>query len=278
MLSTIRLNNTGDIVKIAQYMLNYAERGKADGIFDDRFAAEVGDWQAKHNLTADYIIGPNTWSAMAKAMPTCSTSKNKTSTYTCAIQLLIGGLTVDGIYGNNTKKAVTAYQSAAGLTADGICGPKTWIALITGETTSNAAPAGAGQTTTGEKVLNNCVKYLQWDSKWKNVKYSTHTNAQTIGNSGCGPTSMAMILATWENSNITPVQTCEEAFQNGYRTYDSGTAWGYFKYVFKHHDCFSKYVETSSVSTLTAALREGALAVCSMNANDNHFWTSGGYR
>jgi len=54
-------------------------------------------------------------------------------------------------------------------------------------------------------VLNNCVKYLQWDSKWKNVKYSTHTNAQTIGNSGCGPTSMAMILATWENSNITPV-------------------------------------------------------------------------
>jgi peptidoglycan hydrolase-like protein with peptidoglycan-binding domain len=154
MLSTIRLNSTGDIVKIAQYMLNYAERGKADGIFDDRFAAEVGDWQAKHNLTADYIIGPNTWSAMAKAMPTCSTSKNRTSVYTCAIQLLVGGLTVDGIYGNGTKKGVTAYQSAAGLTADGICGPKTWNSLI------GAAANNEGQVINGNKVLNNCVKYL----------------------------------------------------------------------------------------------------------------------
>ena len=85
---------------------------------------------------------------------------------------------------------------------------------------------------------------------------------------------MAMILATWENNKITPVECCEEALKNGYRTYNSGTAWGYFKYVFKNHDCFSKYVETSSVSTLTAALREGALAVCSMNSNDNKFWTS----
>lgn len=280
MLNTIRLKDSGDLVKIAQYMLGYAERKQANGIYDDRFAAEVGDWQAQHKLTVDYIIGKDTWTEMAKAMPTCSTSKNKTSAYTCAIQLLVGGLTVDGIYGTNTKKAVTAYQTAANLTADGICGPKTWNMLIVGKTTSTSTSTpttSAGQTVTGSKVLNNCVKYLQWDSKWKNVKYSTHTSSQTIGNSGCGPSAMAMIMATFIDPKITPVEMCALAVKQGYRTYDNGTSWGFFKYMFKNTEGFSKYIETSSVETLKAGLKEGALAVCSMNSNDNGFWTKGGH-
>lgn len=276
MLSTIQLSSTGDLVKVAQYLIGYAERGKATNIYDQGFTNAIITWQKKNGLEADGIIGNKSWTCLAQNTPTCSTSKNKKSTYTCAVQILVGGLEVDGDYGPKTKKAVAAFQSSSKLTADGICGPKTWSKLIIGNTTS-ANNTGANQTISGDKVLNNCVKYLQWDSRWKNIRYSTHTNSQTIGNSGCGPSSMAMILATWENSNITPVQTCEEAFKTGYRTYDSGTSWGYFKYVFQHHDCFSKYIETKSIATLTAALKEGALAVCSMNSNDNKFWTSGGH-
>lgn len=37
--------------------------------------------------------------------------------------------TVDGIFGNNTEKAVKQYQAAHGLVADGIIGPKTWASL-----------------------------------------------------------------------------------------------------------------------------------------------------
>jgi hypothetical protein len=149
--------------------------------------------------------------------------------------------------------------------------------LITGKTTSSSAtPTNPGQTISGDKVLNNCVKYLQWDSKWKNIKYSTHTSAQTIGNSGCGPASMAMIMATFIDPKITPVEMCALAVEKGYRTYDNGTDWGFYKYVFNHTEGFSKYLATSSVEVLKAALREGALAVCSMNANDNHFWTTSG--
>lgn len=267
MLKTIQVKDTDKLVAVAQYLTQYAKILKASETFDDAFKTYIIKWQKEHNLTANGIINDDDWSVMAKELPTCSTSKNKKSIYVCAIQILIGGLDVDGDYGSKTKKAVAAFQSAYGLDVDGICGPKTWAALILGKSV----------TPSNDKVLNECVKYLQWDKKWKGVKYSTHTSKQTIGNSGCGTTSAAMILATWEDSKITPVETSEWAVKNGYRTYDSGTSWSFFKWVFKNFNCFEKYIETSSIVTLEAALREGALAVCSMNSNDNKFWTSQGH-
>lgn len=279
MLSTIRLGNSSNLVKAAQYMLDTCARKQATGVFDQAFADKVNIFQGQNSLVADGVIGPKTWTKLATKMPTCSTSKNKTSVYTCAIQILLDNLTVDGVYGTNTKKAVVAFQTAAGLTADGICGPKTWNAIVTGAavTPSSDGSSSGGQVIDGDKVLNNCVKYLQWDSKWKKIKYSTHTSAQTIGNSGCGTTSMAMIMATWIDPTITPVEMSKMAVDNGYRTYNSGTAWGFFKFIFKKYNGFEKYVETTSVNTLRAALREGALAICSMNSNDGHFWTTAGH-
>ena len=41
-----------------------------------------------------------------------------------------GAGNVDGIYGNNTLKAVKAYQKAKGLTVDGIVGKNTWAKLL----------------------------------------------------------------------------------------------------------------------------------------------------
>lgn len=282
MLGTIKLNAIGDLVKVAQYMTGYAAIKKATDLYDEKFESYVKSWQKDNGLTDDGIIGAKTWTKIAESAPTCSTSKNKKSAYTCAIQIMVGGLTVDGDYGSNTKKGVAAYQSAKNLTSDGVCGPKTWAAMIgtsssTSSTTNGGTGTGAGQTVSGGKVLNNCVHYLQWDSKWKNVKYSTHTSSQTIGNSGCGPSSMAMIMATFIDKKITPVEMCKLSVDNGYRTYDSGTAWGFYKFVFKKYDGFEKFVQTTSVETLKAGLKDGALAVCSMNSNDNHFWTSGGH-
>lgn len=286
MLETIKLNSVGDLVKVAKYMTGYSEMKKAGEFFDEDFEAHAKAWQERNGLTADGIIGANSWNKIAASAPTCSTSKNTKSAYTCAVQILVGGLTVDGAYGSKTKKAVAAYQSANKLTSDGACGPKTWAKLIGATSSSSSsssstggstAGAGAGQTTSGGKVLNNCVHYLQWDSRWKNKKYSTHTSSQTIGNSGCGPSSMAMIMATFIDKKITPVEMCKLSVDNGYRTYDNGTAWGFYQFVFKRYEGFSKFVQTSSVETLKAGLKDGALAVCSMNSNDNGFWTKGGF-
>ena len=40
------------------------------------------------------------------------------------------GISVDGIFGNETKKAVISYQKSKGLSADGIVGQNTWKALL----------------------------------------------------------------------------------------------------------------------------------------------------
>lgn len=267
MLATIKHNDKSDLVKVARYLMGNAKMNEASDVFDAEFVSFVCAYQSNNGLTSDGTIGAKTWRKLADKAPTCSTSKRKKSAETCAVQILVGGLDVDGIYGTKTKNAVAAFQSAKGLTSDGVCGPKTWAALITGSEESG----GEG------KVINKCVHYLQWDKRWKNVKYSTHTSKQTIGNSGCGPSSMAQIMATFINPAITPVEMCALALANGYRTYDSGTSWGFFEFCFKKYAGFSKFVKTKSVETLKAALAQGALAVCSMNSNDNHFWTSGGH-
>ena len=46
------------------------------------------------------------------------------------LQVILGGLTIDGDFGAKTKNAVLKFQKANGLTADGIVGPKTWTKLL----------------------------------------------------------------------------------------------------------------------------------------------------
>lgn len=47
-----------------------------------------------------------------------------------ALQKLIGGLTIDGVFGTDTETAVKAVQAQFGLTVDGIVGANTWGVLL----------------------------------------------------------------------------------------------------------------------------------------------------
>lgn len=260
-MKTIKKGNSGNEVKEAQLLLGYP----ATGTFDAKFSDVVKEFQKKHLLDADGIIGKKTWGKLAEVAPLVK-NKNSDKGATLAAQILLGftGNDLDGICGTKTKARIKSYQSANGLAADGICGNNTWSKLL-------------GVSATSSSKINDCVHYIQWDSRWKNKKYSTHTSRQTIGNSGCGPTAIAMILAQWIDKKITPVETCALSVANGYRTYNDGTAWGFFKFCFNHYKGFSKFVQTNSISVMKSALAEGALAVCSMNSNDNGFWTKGGH-
>lgn len=276
MLATIKHQDTGKLVVVAKLLTGYLKVKskvedadsyiKVNGMFDANFVAYTCTWQSNHGMGADGIIGPKSWTAMAKDAPTCSTSKNKTSGYTLALQLLLGGnITPDGIYGSRTKNAVAVYQDAHKLSADGVCGAKTWTSLIVGDAVVPAPAPG--------KFVKP-VDYKQADSRWGKKIYSNHNSAsQTMANSGCGPTSAADVVATLKDKSVTPWTLAQLAMKWGDRSTSGGTAWSFFKHVANHYK-FSKFVQSSSLDALKACLNAGGYVVCSMGPG---YWTKGGH-
>jgi len=66
-----------------------------------------------------------------------------------------------------------------------------------------AAPPGS--TLSSSKV----PLYKQWDPRWGGLPFG---NCGTdIASSGCGPTSLAMVISYWENKAILPSQTAKQA-------------------------------------------------------------------
>ena len=273
MLATIKHQDTGPLVVVAKCLTGYIKTSKkisdadsyikVNGTYDADFVAFMVSWQTKNGCTPDGIIGPDTWTAIAKAAPTCSTAKNKISGYTFALQLLLGGnLTPDAIYGARTKAAVVTIQDANKLTKDGICGPKTWNVMIVG-----AEPVPVPK-------FVQPVDYKQGDKRWGSKMYSNHNDkSQTMANSGCGPTACADVVATLKDKDVTPWTLAQLAMEWGDRTYNSGTAWGFFKHIANKYN-FVKFVQSANYSALTACLDAGGYVVCSMKPG---YWTKQGH-
>ena len=72
------------------------------------------------------------------------------------------------------------------------------------------------------------IRYLQTDPRWAKLDYSAKGEKTTIGASGCGPTAMAMVLATWADKSVTPKSECAWALSRGYKAPKQGTYYGYF--------------------------------------------------
>lgn len=56
--------------------------------------------------------------------------KGSNSLDVLSLQCSLGGLTLDGSFGDKTEAAVKSYQESHGLLVDGIVGPSTWSSLI----------------------------------------------------------------------------------------------------------------------------------------------------
>ena len=124
-------------------------------------------------------------------------------------------------------------------------------------------------------LSNRPIYLLQTDSRWKNVKYTSSNNSsQTIGSSGCGPTSMSMIINEWFDKSYTPVTACAYSVSAGYRTASNGTAWGFFKAMAVKYGL--KFTQTSYSATAKKFLDEnpGSLVICAMRKGN---WTTGGH-
>ena len=114
--------------------------------------------------------------------------------------------------------------------------------------------------------------YNQTDSRWRNYKYtSTGDNSQTIGTSGCGPTSAAMIVTAIKGT-ITPPEMGDLFVQYGYRSANNGTYWSAFRWVADVFDI--GYQECSSLDTAVNLVRNNNYVIVSVG---NGLFTTGGH-
>lgn len=114
--------------------------------------------------------------------------------------------------------------------------------------------------------------YSQVDSRWKNHSYtSIGDKSQTIGSSGCGPTSASMVVSSIKGT-ITPNVMGDLFVQNGYRSKNSGTYWSAFRAVADEFDI--EYKETSSLDTAVELLKNNNYVIASCRKRIIYLWRS----
>lgn len=169
------------------------------------------------------------------------------------------GLNIDGCFGGKTKSAVKLYQTMNKIESDGVVGPMTWAKL---------------QGSIADSGVKKPVDYKQYDKRWGGKLYTiTGNRNQTMASSACGPTAMADIIATFFDNNITPYDLAQLAIKKNFRTVNSGTSWGFFKFIATQYE-FTGFKQTTDNNAFLDALSKGALVVCSMGPS---FWTKSGH-
>lgn len=134
---TVRQGNKNNFVTILQYLLNeYGANLVVDGDFGGATLRAVTNFQRNNNLTADGIVGRNTWNKLLNINPSNEVLRRgtKSSAVLFLQRLLLSYLypitDLDGIFGPETERAVRAFQQENGLTVDGVVGRNTWNSLF----------------------------------------------------------------------------------------------------------------------------------------------------
>lgn len=127
------------------------------------------------------------------------------------------------------------------------------------------------------------VSYLQTDPKWGSLDYSAPGEKTTIAASGCGPTAMAMVLATWADQSVTPKTECAWALAHGYKAPRQGTYYGYFEPAGARYGLRVTRLNYTSIygkstssyhAQVKDALDRGELVIACMGKGN---WTSSGH-
>ena len=162
----LKRGSRGNDVKAMQYFLAFVAYFNdripniaVDGIFGPATEAAVKAFQREYGLTVDGIVGRNTWNRLLDAyyatldsLPdeyrsyssflypgytlSTGTSGNAVTQLQTFLRVIaqnnnaVPMVTVDGIFGNQTKNAVIAVQKLAGIPQTGSVGPLTWNAIV----------------------------------------------------------------------------------------------------------------------------------------------------
>lgn len=108
----------------------------ADGGFGDKTNHWVRDFQKKHNLVVDGIVGPKTWKAIFynadtwSEIPAVYRGRVGRSVVLCQALLEMPARYLDGKCGNITVGYITDFQENHAIAADGGCGQLTYRELV----------------------------------------------------------------------------------------------------------------------------------------------------
>ena len=227
--SPIRQGDSGTAVFTLQRQLNritkdYPFLGKltVDGVFGSRMAATVRAFQKQFNLTADGMVGRQTWYKISYIYVSVKdlaelTSEGEVSSGTLsdgtwggtvlrtgstgsAVEQLqfwlntlaqyessIPSLTVDGIYGTGTANTVRAFQRKYGLTVDGVVGRTTWTEVydqFRSIQSDNGTPNAYPGTALREGASGQNVRLVQFWLKIARTVYPSLSNVTVDGRFG----------------------------------------------------------------------------------------------
>lgn len=241
-----------DITKIGQYLLGYTKNNQKE------LEKKIIEFQKMHGLKPTGEFDNNTIYELIETAPIAKKSKIKKNVNRAWQTFL--GVECDGIFGNETLAKTKKFQKENGLIDNGEVEQKTWRKAL--------------NISVPKYIIKQPINYKQIDKKWKDLIYTyngTHNKKQTIGNSGCGPTSMADIVAIYWDSKITPVEMCKLAVDKRYRRKTGGTDGKFFTFVAQKYGgiCF----ETTSHTYAMEAVKKGHLAIVSVGQSR---WTNGG--
>ena len=240
--SPLRQGDSGTAVFTLQRQLNritkdYPFLGKltVDGVFGSRMAATVRAFQKQFNLTADGMVGRQTWYKISYIYVSVKdlaelTSEGEVSSGTLsdgtwggtvlrtgstgsAVEQLqfwlntlaqyessIPSLTVDGVYGTGTANAVRAFQRKYGLTVDGVVGRATWTEVydqFRSIQSDNGTPNAYPGTALREGASGQNVRLVQFWLKIARTVYPSLSNVTVDGKFGSATTAAVRRFQTY---------------------------------------------------------------------------------
>ena len=240
--SPLRQGDSGTAVFTLQRQLNriakdYPFFGKltVDGVFGPRMVSTVKTFQRQFNLTADGVVGRQTWYKISYIYVSVKdlaelTSEGETSSGTLSdgswggtalrtgstgsaveqvqfwlntlaqYESAIPSLAVDGSYGAATASAVRAFQRRYGLTVDGVVGRETWNAIYNefrSIQSDNGTPNAYPGTTLREGASGQNVRLVQFWLKIAHTVYSRLNDLTVDGRFGAATTAAVKRFQTY---------------------------------------------------------------------------------
>ena len=240
--SPLRQGDSGTAVFTLQRQLNriakdYPFFGKltVDGVFGPRMVSTVKTFQRQFNLTADGVVGRQTWYKISYIYVSVKdlaelTSEGETSSGTLSdgswggtalrtgstgsaveqvqfwlntlaqYESALPSLAVDGRYGAATASAVRAFQRRYGLTVDGVVGRETWNAIYNefrSIQSDNGTPNAYPGTALREGASGQNVRLVQFWLKIAHTVYSRLNDLTVDGKFGAATTAAVKRFQTY---------------------------------------------------------------------------------